>query len=61
MVPFSSADHDGIGTMKKKTRHRKSYVWRKRADSSPTAKGRLRKIRGRRNPRKRKDMGGKKG
>lgn len=47
--------------MKKKNRHSKSYAWRKRADSSPTAKGRRRKIRGRRNPRKTRNLGGKRG
>ncbi len=45
--------------MKAKTRHRKSYKWRKRADSSPVAKGRNTKIRGKRNPRKHKHVGGK--
>lgn len=46
--------------MKKKTRHRKGYGWRKKADSSPVAKGRKRpKIGGRRNPAKRKHLGGK--
>jgi hypothetical protein len=45
--------------MKVKTRHRKSYKWRKQADSSPVAKGRRQKIRGRRNPRKQKHLGGK--
>ena len=40
--------------MKAKTRHRKSYKWRKRADSSPVAKGRRAKIHGMRNPRKAK-------
>jgi len=46
-------------TMKAKTRHRKSYKWRKRADSSPVAKGRRPKLRGTRNPRKHKHVGGK--
>lgn len=46
--------------MKKKTKHRKNYSWRKRADSSPTAKGRRRKIRGQRNPSKLRVAGGKK-
>jgi hypothetical protein len=45
--------------MKVKTRHRKSAKWRKRADSSPVAKGRRVKIHGTRNPRKRKHLGGK--
>jgi len=44
--------------MKTKTRHRKSYKWRKKADSSPVAKGRRPKVQGRRNPRKRKHLGG---
>ena len=45
--------------MKVKTRHRKSYKWRKRCDSSPVAKGRRAKIHGKRNPRKAKHAGGK--
>jgi hypothetical protein len=44
--------------MKAKTRHRKSFKWRKRADSSPVAKGRRAKIHGARNPRKAKRAGG---
>ncbi len=44
--------------MKVKTRHRKSYKWRKKADSSPVAKGRRAKIHGKRNPRKAKRAGG---
>ncbi len=44
--------------MKAKTRHRKSYKWRKRTDSSPVAKGRRTKLRGTRNPRKHKHFGG---
>ncbi len=44
--------------MKAKTRHRKSFKWRKRTDSSPVAKGRRPKIHGRRNPRKAKHAGG---
>jgi hypothetical protein len=47
------------GNMKAKTRHRKSGKWRRRADSSPVAKGRRVKIHGTRNPRKRKHLGGK--
>jgi len=47
------------GIMKAKTQHRKSYKWRKRANSSPVAKGRRAKLRGVRNPRKRKSLGGK--
>ena len=45
--------------MKKKTKHRKCYAWRKKADSSPIAKGRRAKIHGRRNPSKLKKAGGK--
>jgi hypothetical protein len=44
--------------MKAKTRHRKSFKWRKRTDSSPVAKGRRPKIHGMRNPRKAKHAGG---
>jgi hypothetical protein len=44
--------------MKVKTRHRKSAAWRKKADSSPVAKGRRPKIGGKRNPRKLKHAGG---
>ncbi len=44
--------------MKTKTRHRKSYKWRKKADSPPVAKGRRPKRRGVRNPRKTKHLGG---
>lgn len=44
--------------MKVKTRHRKSYKWRKKADSSPVAKGRRPKLQGVRNPRKSKHLGG---
>jgi hypothetical protein len=44
--------------MKAKTRNRKSYKWRKKADSSPIAKGRRPKRNGVRNPRKRKHLGG---
>ena len=43
---------------KVKTRHRKSYKWRKRCDSSPIAKGRRPKLRDIRNPRKTKHLGG---
>ena len=36
-----SLEHKGPSrVMKAKTRHRKSYKWRKRCDSSPIAKGR---------------------
>ena len=44
--------------MKTKTKHRKSYKWKKKADSSPVAKGRRVKRHGVRNPRKRKHLGG---
>ncbi len=44
--------------MKTKTRHRKSHAWRKRCDSSPVAKGRRKKHKGR-NPFKTKHLGGK--
>ncbi len=44
--------------MKTKTRHRKSYKWRKKCDSSPIAKGRRAKIHGVRNPRKAGRAGG---
>lgn len=44
--------------MKSKTKNRKSYKWRKKADSSPVAKGRRPKLHGVRNPRKRKHAGG---
>jgi hypothetical protein len=43
--------------MKKKNKNRKSYVWRKKADSSPIAKGRRPKRHGR-NPKKSKHLGG---
>ncbi len=43
--------------MKVKTRHRKGHKWRNKADSSPIAKGRRPKRKGR-NPRKRKNLGG---
>jgi len=46
-----------MSAMKKKTRHRKSYKWRKKCDSSPVAKGRRPKRPGR-NPRKNKHLGG---
>ena len=46
------------GVMKKKTRHKKSHKWRKKADSSPVAKCRRPKLNGIRNPRKRKHLGG---
>jgi hypothetical protein len=43
--------------MKKKTRHNKSYKWRKKSDSSPVAKGRRPKRQGR-NYKKSKHLGG---
>ena len=43
--------------MKTKTRHRKSAKWRRKADSSPIAKGRRPKRHGR-NPKKVKHLGG---
>ncbi|MDX2035434.1 MAG: hypothetical protein SFX72_02185 [Isosphaeraceae bacterium] len=43
--------------MKVKTRHRKSSKWRRKADSSPVAKGRRPKRKGR-NMKKRKHLGG---
>jgi hypothetical protein len=46
------------GSMKAKTRHRKSHKWKKRTDSSPVAKGRRPKVHGMRNPRKAKRAGG---
>ncbi len=46
-----------VCAMKTKTRNRKSYKWRKKADSSPIAKGRRPKRHGR-NPRKAKHLGG---
>lgn len=45
--------------MKAKTKNRKSYSWRKKARTSPVAKGRRPKHQGIRNPRKRKHLGGK--
>ncbi len=45
-------------SMKTKTRHRKSYKWRKSCDTPPVAKCRRPKIRGKRNPRKAKHKGG---
>ena len=43
--------------MKTKTRHRKSAKWRRKADSSPIAKGRRPKRHGR-NTKKSKHLGG---
>jgi hypothetical protein len=45
--------------MKTKTKHRKSGKWKRKADSSPVAKGRKVKRHGVRNPLKRKHLGGK--
>ena len=45
--------------MKTKSKQRKSYKWKKKADSSPVAKGRKVKRQGVRNPLKRKHLGGK--
>ncbi|WP_165226955.1 hypothetical protein [Aquisphaera insulae] len=45
--------------MKIKTRHRKGSKWKKRAASSPIAKGRRTKLHGVRNPKKRRHIGGK--
>ena len=44
--------------MKTKTKNRKSYKWKKKADSSPVAKGRRVKRNGVRNPKKKKHAGG---
>ena len=44
--------------MKSKTKNRKSYKWRKKADSSPIAKSRRPKFHGR-SRRKTKHLGGK--
>jgi len=43
--------------MKTKTKHNKSYKWRKKTDGPPIAKGRRPKRHGR-NPRKLKHLGG---
>jgi len=45
--------------MKVKTTTRKCSKWRKKANSSPVAKGRRTKFHGVRSPRKRKQLGGK--
>lgn len=55
MARYSSAEPRF--PMKTKTRHKKSYKWRKKADSSPIAKGRRPKRPGR-SPRKCKHLGG---
>ncbi len=61
MAPPSTGSHEGRSRralMKTKTKHRKTYKWKKKADSSPVAKGRRVKRHGVRNPRKRKHLGG---
>jgi hypothetical protein len=55
--PGLLSDVELARTMKTKSRHRKSYKWRKKAKSSPIAKGRRAKLKGR-NPRKMKHLGG---
>jgi hypothetical protein len=50
-------DEECVRAMKTKTRHRKSSKWRKKADSSPVAKGRRPKRPGR-NPKKSRHWGG---
>ena len=44
--------------MKSKTKNRKSFKWRKKANGSPVAKGRRPKRHGVRNPKKHKHLGG---
>jgi len=56
---FRVSFQETVGVMKAKNKHRKSGKWRRRADSSPVAKGRRVKHHGVRNPRKRKHLGGK--
>jgi hypothetical protein len=59
MVPSSHIMKlESTRAMKTKTKHRKSYKWKKKADSSPIAKGRRVKRHGVRNPKKRKHLGG---
>ena len=59
MVPFSHVPRlESKRAMKTKTKHRKSGKWKRKADSSPVAKGRRVKRRGVRNPLKRKHLGG---
>lgn len=60
MVLPSHVHEIGVSTraMKTKTKHRKSGKWRRKADSSPVAKGRRVKRHGVRNPKKRKHLGG---
>jgi len=48
---------ESVRAMKTKTRHRKSAKWRRKADSSPVAKGRRPKRPGR-NAKKSKHWGG---
>jgi hypothetical protein len=57
-IDFHDCPQETPQIMKAKTRHRKSYKWRKRCDSSPIAKGRRAKLHGIRNPRKAKHLGG---
>ena len=59
MVPLSQVPKpEAKPAMKTKTKHRKSSKWKRKADSSPIAKGRKVKRRGIRNPLKRKHLGG---
>jgi hypothetical protein len=57
-IDFHDCPQETLRIMKAKSRHRKSYKWRKRCDSSPIAKGRRAKLHGIRNPRKTKHLGG---
>src|SRR5262249_27085301 len=56
--PLPRSDWELRAVMKAKTKNRKSYKWRKKADSSPVAKGRRPKRHGIRNPKKRRHLGG---
>lgn len=58
-LDFRSSHGPQIGTnrMKVKTRHKKSSSWKRKANSSPIAKGRRAKRKGR-NPGKMKHIGG---
>ena len=56
--PSHVPELESTRAMKTKTKHRKSYKWKKKADSSPVAKGRRVKRHGVRNPRKHKHLGG---
>ena len=59
MVPSSDVPKpEPDRAMKTKTKNRKTYKWKKKADSSPVAKGRKVKRRGVRNPLKKKHLGG---